>query len=68
MFELVFFAIVEDPFVLAVAIGFRVIAVFEVVFLVGIGDWSVFSVPAPAPGFIAIIAVGITGAGGACPN
>lgn len=39
MLELLFFEIVENLFVLAVAIGFRVIGVFEAVFLVGVGDW-----------------------------
>ena len=39
MFELLFFEIVENSFVLAVVIGFRDIGVFEVVFLVGVGDW-----------------------------
>lgn len=39
MFELLFLEIVENWFVLAVVIGFRVIGVFEAVFLVGVGDW-----------------------------
>ena len=39
MFELLFFEIVENSFVLAVVIGFRVIGVFEAVFLVGVGNW-----------------------------
>ena len=39
MLELLFFEIVENLFVLAVVIGFRVIGVFEAVFLVGVGDW-----------------------------
>lgn len=39
MFELLFFEIVENSFVLAVVIGFRVFGVFEAVFLVGVGDW-----------------------------
>lgn len=39
VFELLFFEIVENSFVLAVVIGFRVIGVFEAVFLVGVGDW-----------------------------
>lgn len=39
MFELLFFEIVENSFVLPVVIGFRVIGVFEAVFLVGVGDW-----------------------------
>ena len=39
MFELLFLEIVENSFVLAVVIGFRVIGVFEAVFLVGVGDW-----------------------------
>lgn len=39
MLELFFFEIVENSFVLAVVIGFRDIGVFEVVFLVGVGDW-----------------------------
>ena len=39
MFELLFFEIVENSFVLAVVIGFRVIGVFKAVFLVGVGDW-----------------------------
>ena len=39
MFELLFFEIVENSFVLAVVIGFRVIGVFEAVFLVDVGNW-----------------------------
>ena len=39
MFELLFLEIVENWFVLAVVIGFRVIGVFEAVFLVGVGGW-----------------------------
>ena len=39
MLELFFFEIVENSFVFAVAIGFRVIGVFEAVFLVCVGDW-----------------------------
>ena len=39
MFELLLFEIVENSFVLSVVIGFRVIGVFEAVFLVGVGDW-----------------------------
>lgn len=39
MFELLLLEIVENWFVLAVVIGFRVIGVFEAVFLVGVGDW-----------------------------
>ena len=39
MFELLLFEIVENSFVLAVVIGFRVIGVFEAVFLVGVGNW-----------------------------
>ena len=68
MLELVFFVIFEDPFVLPVAIRFRVIGVFEALFLVGVGGWFVFSVPAPTPDLVAVVAVGITCAGGACPN
>ena len=39
-FELVFFEVVKNSFVLAVAIGFRVTEVFEAVFLVGVGNWA----------------------------
>lgn len=64
IFELVFFAMVEDPFVVAV-IGteFCIVVLFERVFLVGAEGWFVFSFPVPVLVAVAAIVVPVVVAG-----